>query len=96
MVVSRDLAKYIAKRVDLTEDESRAVLTALLEYLVGSLERGERVVIRNLGTFVPYERKGRTYKVPGLSEGVVKGPDRYVRFRPGRYLLEAINRGAGV
>jgi nucleoid DNA-binding protein len=95
MVVNRDLARYIAKRADLTEEESRTVVAALLEYLADSLQRGERVVIRNLGTFIPYERKERTYAVPGLSQNVVKGPSRYVRFRPGRYLLAALNRRAG-
>jgi nucleoid DNA-binding protein len=83
-LVKRDLVHNIAKRAHVSLEESKIIFDKLILALESALARGERIEIRDLGTFRVRWVHGR--KARNLLQGtsILLTPRRKVVFRAGK------------
>lgn len=62
-----DLAYYLSARYNVTIPEANTIIDDLLDKIIREMEKGEKVSLRNFGTFYPKKRSQRT------ARNVVKG-----------------------
>jgi DNA-binding protein HU-beta len=86
-----ELVGRIARAADLTPDQARAALDAVLDAITEGLARGRTVRLTGFGAFVPADRPEREGRHPATGERVVHRSSRTVRFRPGEGLKSALN-----
>ncbi len=82
--VIKDVAKILGTRT-----EAANAVEATFEAIRTALNRGEKVVISNFGTFRVKERRERQGRNPRTGKSVSVPPRRGVRFKASRNLLEA-------
>ena len=86
-MTKRDLVMRIAKETGLVQQDVFAVLQKTLDYIVGSLAKGESVEFRNFGVFEVRIRKSRIGRNPNKPTHVVTIPTRkVVKFKMGRVM----------
>ena len=82
-----DIIKSVAK-VLTTKGEAALAVETTFETIRASLNRGDKVVISNFGTFRVKARQPRTGRNPKTGEQVSVPPRRGVRFKASKNLLE--------
>lgn len=85
-LVLRDLVRCVAKATRLRNHEARVVVDRMLEEVLATLMRGEKVFLRGLGTFEPLQVKGRKGRDWKRGTSIDLPPQKRVAFRPGRGL----------
>jgi len=89
------IVNIVAEGTGLTKVETAAVIDGFLATMIYSLNQGESVQIRELGTFRVVKRKSRTARNPRTG-GIVLIPSQMVaKFRPAKSLRVALNRSQG-
>ena len=86
-----ELVGRIARAADLTPDQARTALAAVLDGLTEGLADGRTVRLTGFGAFVPTDRPEREGRHPATGERLVHPATRTVRFRPGEGLKSALN-----
>lgn len=86
-----ELVGRIARAADLTPDQARAALDAVLDGITQGLAQGHTVRLTGFGAFVPADRPQREGRHPATGERLVHPATRTVRFRPGEGLKSALN-----
>ncbi len=90
------IVNIVAEGTGLTKVETAAVIDGFLATLIYSLNQGESVQIRELGTFRVVKRKSRTARNPRTG-GIVLIPSQTVaKFRAAKSLRTALNQAQGV
>jgi integration host factor subunit alpha len=84
----RDLARAVAKQVDLTKDEVKRVIDLTLKEIIKCFKRGKWVELRGFGTFYPFTRKGRTFVNPRTQEPAETKDVKTLRFRASKHIEE--------
>ena len=85
------LVRETARRTGLSEAQSSRVCAAIVDLVIETLLRRERLVIANFGVLKPLLRSKRTAVNP-LSKAVYIIPPRWdVKFLPSQYLKNAVN-----
>jgi DNA-binding protein HU-beta len=83
-------------RVALTTQQSRTTVKRTVQEFLSditqSVGRGERVAIRDFGTFVCAERRGGQARNPRTGEAVTVPSRQTPRFRPARALKDIVGR----
>ena len=87
----KELARAVAKETGLTLKASARVLDAVIDTIQARLAAGERVMLRNFGTFVAAERGERRYFDLRAKEWRTSPARRNVRFIPSPVLKRAVN-----
>jgi nucleoid DNA-binding protein len=90
-VTKRDLVVEVSNKCGMNQQQASDFLDALVEVLTAKLTSGERVSLRQLGTFdigIAKAKKGRNPMDPSVEIAI---PERCnLRFRPGRELKAKI------
>ena len=87
-----ELVREIALKVeDLTIREVDDLVTSVFDEISDALARGDRVELRNFGTFSVRDRGPRAARNPRTGETVQVGAKRVPHFKPGKRLLEDLN-----
>ncbi|WP_370237402.1 HU family DNA-binding protein [Brevundimonas sp.] len=86
-----ELVGRIARAADLTPDQARAALEALLDGITEGLAQGRTIRLTGFGAFIPADRPEREGRHPATGERLLYPPARTVRFRPGEGLKSALN-----
>jgi integration host factor subunit alpha len=86
-----DLVATIQRRVGLTRTRSSEVVEQILELMKESLERGENIKMRGLGTFAVRQNKPRKGRDPQTGEEIVLPARRAVTFKIGPLLKQRLN-----
>lgn len=86
-----ELVGRIARAADLTPDQARAALDAMLDGITAGLAEGRTVRLTGFGAFVPADRPEREGRHPATGERLIHPATRTVRFRPGEGLKSALN-----
>lgn len=86
-----DLAEEVARRAELSRNDAEEVVKVVLDSLVDSLNAGEEVELRGLGSFRFRERGPRRGRNPKTGEQVNVPAKKVVYFTPGKLLKELIN-----
>jgi integration host factor subunit beta len=76
---------------EITPVQAEMIVSGMLDEIVNALRNGQRVELRNFGTFYPRYRPPRQGRNPKTGE-LVAVPDRKVmRFKAGKELKERLN-----
>lgn len=87
----RELARAVAQEAGLNLKTASLAVDAVVAGIQSELAAGERVVLRNFGTFVAAERSERRYFDLHAREWKVSPARRNVRFIPSPVLRRAVN-----
>lgn len=86
----RDLVGKMALDARLTRAQAARALDSLVEGIMSTLARGDRVTISGFGTFGVIHRKARTVRNPQSGRSMQVAAKRVPRFAPGAELRTAI------
>ena len=87
-----DLIDAIASAAELNKKQAKAALEATLAAITGSLKKGEPVQLIGFGTLIPRPQTSRLARNPKTGTPVMIPARTTVKFKPGKYLLDAINK----
>lgn len=90
-----ELVNEVARATHVTRKEADAMVSAILDGMVESLRRGEKIELRGFGSFRIRQRNARTGRNPRTGARVHVPAKRIPYFKPGRDLRQGLNHGAG-
>ncbi len=89
-MTKQDLIDAVSEKAGLTKKDTAAVVDTILETIVDSLKRGEKVAFVGFGTFEAKTRKAREGRNPATGESI-QIPERTVpAFKAGRAFKDAL------
>jgi len=89
-LTKQELIDVVSEKAGLTKKDTGAVVDVILESIVDSLKRGEKVALVGFGTFEAKTRKAREGRNPATGE-TIQIPARTVpSFKAGRALKDAL------
>ncbi len=87
-----DLQAELEKKFDyLPKREVERTLEKILQLFSSNLAKGNRIELRDFGTFIIKLRKARTGRNPATGEQIKINQKYFVHFKPGKRLKEVIN-----
>ncbi len=86
-----ELIEHIHAQTGLSKKQAQAALKAALTAIEYALADGKEVQLTGFGTFVTARRAARKGTRPGSGEPIQIPAKTVVRFRPGKYLREAVS-----
>ena len=91
MTKSELINRIYLKNNNLPLEDTEAAVNIIIDKMIETMGRGERIEIRGFGAFDPRFRKGRTGRNPKTGESV-EIPDCYKpHFKPGKALRERVD-----
>ena len=87
-----ELINAVAEAANLTKKDAAAAVSATLDSITASLEKGDKVQIAGFGTFDVRERAARTCKKPGTNEVVSVDACKVPAFKAGKALKDTVNK----
>ena len=88
-----DLIKKISENTDsLNEEDLEQTVATILNLISNSLDNGDRVEIRNFGTFSVRSRDQRISRNPKTGTSVLVEPKNHPYFRASKSLRESLNK----
>jgi DNA-binding protein HU-beta len=91
----QDLASHLANATGLARNDAARAVDAMLDIITESLARGEEVRLVGFGNFVAGTRKASTGRNPRTGDPMNLAESVAPKFRVGRNLKNACNRGNG-
>ncbi|NLJ35339.1 MAG: HU family DNA-binding protein [candidate division WS1 bacterium] len=85
-----DIIDAVAEKTGLTKKDAQSAVDAMLEAIVDSLQRGERVQLTGFGTFETRERKERKGSNIQTGEEIIIPASTVPAFKPGKALRDAV------
>ena len=82
-MTKKDIVLKIAGETGVKQLDVKKVVQRTLDHIIGSLERGETVELRNFGVFKVRQRRGRLGRNPRTGQEVPVPPKKVVVFKPG-------------
>ena len=76
---------------ELTPIQAEMIVSGMLDEIVSALETGQRVELRNFGTFYPRHRPAHQGRNPKTGESVSVSDRTALRFKIGKDLKERLN-----
>lgn len=88
-----DLIKKISENADsLNAEDLEQTVNTILNLISSSLSKGDRVEIRNFGTFSVRSRDQRISRNPKTGTSVLVEPKNHPYFRASKFLRESLNK----
>ena len=91
MIRSELVARIAAQNPHLYARDVERVVNAVLDRMAGALTDGDRVELRDFGTFAARDREARTSRNPRSGESVVVSAKRTVHFKPSKAMRARLN-----
>ena len=86
----REIAEAIFKKLDVKRFEAYAFIDLMIEVMTETLDKGDKVVIVNFGTFKVVERLEKKVIEPNSKKPMVIPARRIVKFLPSQNLKNLI------
>lgn len=86
-----ELIAKVAKRAELTQKDTEAVVNAFFSAIQETLAAGENVQVIGFGTFEVRERAARVGRNPQTGEEIQIAAAKVPAFKPGKALKDAVN-----
>lgn len=86
-----DLIIALSERLSLPQTECLRIVNAWQQVLEERLVENDRIILQGFGTFSPWVQVERDGRNPRTGEPCVIAPRISVKFKPGKYLLQALN-----
>ena len=90
-VSKKDLVSAVAKRCNLSQADTAAVVDALLDEITQALAKGKRVRLIGFGTFEVRERAARRGVNPQTGKPMAIPASKSPAFKPGKELKDAVS-----
>ena len=87
-----ELIAEVATKAGLSSNESKKAVGAVLDSIVETLQKGEKVQLAGFGVFDVKERAARVGRNPKTKEEIEIPASRAPQFKAGKSLKEAINK----
>ncbi|MGE8128971.1 HU family DNA-binding protein [Methylobacterium sp. NPDC080182] len=92
MIRSELVTRIAAQNPHLYTRNVEAVVDAILDRIAGALVTGDRVELRDFGTFCVRDREARAGRNPRTGKRVVVPARAHVHFKPGKGMQARLNR----
>jgi len=89
-MTKKDIVLRIADMTGIKQDDVKKVVQKTFDVIVDSLERSEKVELRNFGVFKVKTRKGRIGRNPRTGQEVQVPEKKVVVFKPGLVLKHQV------
>ena len=86
------ISEAIVGAIDVSRRVAEAIVDAIFDGIAGALNRGDKVELRGFGTFTSRQKGARVGRNPKTGARVDVPAKRVPHFKPGRELLQIINR----
>lgn len=86
-----ELIEALAERAGLKKQKAKEVLEAYMEIVTEKLSENEEITLVGFGTLTPRPQSSRLARNPKTGTPVMIQARTTVKFKPGKFLLEAIN-----
>jgi len=87
-----DLVRSVQVRFDrMRESDASVIIDGLVNELISSIERGDRIEIRGFGRFLPRTRAAKTGINPRTGTPMKIAIGRTILFRPSNELIKKMN-----
>lgn len=86
-----ELIEALVKKAGVEKQSVKKVLDAYIDVITERLSQKDEVVIVGFGTFTPREQTTRLARNPKTGEPVQIPARTTAKFKPGKFLLEAMN-----
>jgi integration host factor subunit beta len=87
-----DLIEEVCQATEMPRKESDVVVCAIFDGIVRALRSGDKVEIRGFGSFRTRQRRARVGRNPKTGARVEVPPKKIPFFKPGKELLELVER----
>ena len=91
MIKSELIARIAEQNPHLYASEVEAIVGAILDRIASALAAGDRVELRDFGTFAVKELDARTGRNPRTGQSVAVAARRTVQFKPGKTMRARVN-----
>lgn len=86
------LIDNLSKKTNLSKRDIKTVINTYLEIATECMKRDEEIVIIGFGTLSTRHQTSRLARNPKTGVPVMINARKTVKFKPGKYLLESINK----
>ena len=87
-----ELIEALATKSGLQKQKAKRMLDVYIDIVTEKMSKNEEVVLIGFGTMFPHPQTSRLARNPRTGTPVMIPPRTTVKFRPGKYLLEEINK----
>ena len=87
-----DLKKQLKVKDAFPEEDIESSIDSILHFITKTLEKGNRVEIRNFGTFSTRKREKRLSRNPKTGTSVLVEPKYHPYFRASKNLKDSLNK----
>ena len=91
-----DLIEEVSRVIEVTRQDSKAVIETIFGSIVGALRKGDGIEIRGVGSFHTRQRRARVGRNPKTGDRVQVPPKRIPYFKPSKELKDLVNSSAEV
>ncbi|MFV0580726.1 MAG: HU family DNA-binding protein [Parabacteroides gordonii] len=82
----------LASRLELPQYVSNNIIDACLDIIAQSLQEGDPITLQGFGSFTPWLQTERLGRNPRTGKDCMIAPRTSVKFKPGKYLLQKLNK----
>jgi len=94
MAGKADIVEYLAGNVEgMTKKQAAEAFDAVFAAIGGGLRKNERVQVPGFGSFAVSKRGARKGRNPATGEAITIKASKNVRFKAGKVLKDALNKG---
>lgn len=86
-----ELIEALAERAGLQKQKAKKVLDAYIDIVTEKMSQNEEIVLIGFGTLIPRPQTSRLARNPKTGTPVTIPARTTVKFKPGKFLLEAMN-----
>ena len=86
-----DLVKYVSDKTMITESDASIIIDVFMDGVKEGLHMGDKVTVKNFGTFFLQKRKPRTAVDPRNQEPITVPAKTVVKFKSAKKLYDRMN-----
>ena len=90
-----DLAREMSNRLSIPRQDALLFINTWMDSLTAFLKEGESLCLQGFGTFNLWQQTERAGRNPKTGASCMIPPRSSVKFKPGKILLEDLNRRQG-
>lgn len=87
-----ELVDIVAKEANTTKKDAETVINKMMDTIIRSVSKGDKVTLVGFGTFEARQRKARTGRNPKTNEPLHIPAKRVAGFKVGKEFSEAVNK----
>lgn len=90
-MVKKELVRELSKRMGVPQEDTRKFVQVFQDILTDELRKGETLELLGFGMFSPWQQTERAARNPKTGVPCIIKPRVSVKFKPGKFLLDALN-----